>query len=134
MIRLVGRLSTQGRVGPMSIVVGDPPIQPAPEFRAGLEGMQVDAFVFHGAPEPLDEDVVHPAPPAIHADPHPGILEQIGEARAGELAALVGVEDLRHAEAGQVLLQRLDAEVRLHGIGQPQASTFLFAQSMIATR
>src|SRR3954469_8957853 len=28
---------------------------------AGLEGMQVDALVLQAAPQPLDEDIVHPA-------------------------------------------------------------------------
>ena len=34
---------------------------------------EVDPFVFHAPPEPLDEDVVHPSAFAIHADFHPQI-------------------------------------------------------------
>ena len=44
----------------------------------------------------------------------PCFEQHAGEGDAGELAALVGVENLRLAVLGQGLLQRLDAEVRLH--------------------
>ena len=39
-------------------------------------------------------NVVHAATATIHGDAHAGVLEDGGEAEAGELAALVRVEDL----------------------------------------
>jgi hypothetical protein len=71
------------------------------------------------APQPLDEYVVHPAPAAVHRDAYAGGCQRAGEGGAGELAALVGVEDVRLAEARQGLLQRRDAERAVHGVGQP---------------
>ena len=55
-------------MGAMLVVIGEPPAKTSAQFRAGFEDVQVDAFVFQGPPEPLDEDIVHPASPAIHAD------------------------------------------------------------------
>src|SRR6476619_2589915 len=54
-------------------------------------GVEVDLLVFEAAPQPLDEDVVHVAALAIHADGDRVALRGIGEIVAGELAALVGI-------------------------------------------
>ncbi len=51
--------------------------------------IQLDAF-----PQVLDEDVVPPGPLAVHADPDVVRFEQAREFDAGELAILIGVEDL----------------------------------------
>ena len=53
----------------------------------------------------------------VHADADAVLLEPPGEGPAGELAALIGVEDLRRAR-GQGLIQGLQAERRLQGVGQ----------------
>gem|GEM_PF-3896825 len=45
-------------------------------------------------------------------------------ARAGELAALVGVHDLGRAIFGDSLFQSLNAEVGMHGVGQPPRQHF----------
>jgi hypothetical protein len=42
-------------------------------FAAGLEGVEEDAFVFEAAPQPLDEDVVHPAAAPVHGDADAGV-------------------------------------------------------------
>src|SRR6516164_769902 len=68
-------------------------------------------LVFQAAPQPLDEDVVHASAFAVHADRDPASLEHPGELAAGELAALVRVEDLGLAIPCQGLLQGLDAGV-----------------------
>ncbi len=62
---------------------------------------------------------IHPASFAVHADPDAMFLEYVGEGRAGELAALVGVEDAGCAMPGQRFVERRDAEVRVEGVGQP---------------
>jgi len=45
-------------------------------------------------------------------------LEHAGELEAGELAALVGVEDLGSTVFGQRLVQRFDAEPGIRGVRQ----------------
>jgi len=48
-------------------------------------GVEVDLLVFQAAPQPLDEDVVHVAALAIHADGDRVALQGVGEIVAGEL-------------------------------------------------
>src|SRR3954453_17574110 len=74
---------------------------------------QVDLLVFDRSPEALDEDVVTPSTLAVHADGDFVCGQDTDEGLAGELAALIGVEDLRPAMVGQSLFQSLDAERRL---------------------
>ena len=93
-------------MGSIGVVVADPTTDPCSCLTAGLEGIEVDAFVFQRSPQPLDEDVVHPAATTIHRDTDVGILQGVGEGKAGELRALIRVEDLRLAEARDGLLQR----------------------------
>ena len=61
--------------------------------------VEVDLLVFETAPQPLDEDVVHAPALAVHADHDPVPFQGAGEIVASELAALVGIEDLRPAIA-----------------------------------
>src|SRR5206468_5483138 len=77
-------------------------------------GPQVDLLVFDAAPQPLDEHVVPPSPFTVHADSDAVAGERAGEGRAGELRALIRVEDFRPAVTRQSVLQCLDAERRLH--------------------
>src|SRR5439155_17324552 len=89
-------------------------------LRLGNVGIsvQVDLLVLEAAPQPLDEDVVHAAALPIHADRDTASLEHAGELAAGELAALVRVEDLGIAVVRQGLLQGLDAEVGAERVRQ----------------
>src|SRR3982750_2403280 len=80
---------------------------------------EVDLLVLDRSPEPLDEDVVAPGTLAVHADGDAVPGRHAGEGPAGELAALIGVEDLRPAVAGQGLFPRPHAEPRLPGDRQP---------------
>ena len=111
-------------MGPPRVVIGHPPVQSGPEVRSRFKGVEIDAFVLHGSPEPFDEDVVHPSAPPIHADLDLGVQQDTGEPGAGKLTALIGVEDLWFPEAVQGLFQGLDTEVRLHGVGQPPGQHF----------
>jgi len=94
------RLAVVDRMWPLGIVK----IDPIADDLFGLEPIrqlvQIDRLVFERALQPLDEDVVHAAAPAIHGDRNLRRLEQTGEVKAGELAALVGVEDLRFSISG----------------------------------
>ena len=73
--------------------------------------MQIDFFVFHRFPEAFDEHVIAPAALAIHADPDTVLFKRSDENRTGELAALVGVHDLRRTVFQNRFFQRLDARV-----------------------
>ena len=79
-------------------------------------GVEVDLLVFEAAPQPLDENVVHIAALAIHADGDLVALQGAGEVVAGELAALVGIEDLGLCIPGERFLERLDTELRAERI------------------
>src|SRR5262245_15484842 len=72
--------------------------------------LQVDVLVLERAPQPFDEHIVHPPAASIHRDAHAGSHQRAGEGGAGELAALVGVEDLWPTKARERLLQRREAE------------------------
>ena len=75
--------------------------------------------MFEGPPQPLDEDVVLASAAAVHADADAVVFENLGEAGAGKLRPLIGVEDLWLAVAAEGLLERLHTEIRLQAVGQP---------------
>lgn len=58
---------------------------------------QVHILVLDAAPEPFHEDVVQRPAAPIHADSDVVRLQDAGESIAGELAALVSVENIRSA-------------------------------------
>ncbi len=106
-------------MGPLGVVEPDPFCDDPVGMEAVDELMQMDGFVFERAPQPLDKDVVHAPAATVHGDRHPGVLEPVRELEAGELAALVGVEDLRSAVGVERRIQSLDAEPRIHGVREP---------------
>ncbi len=70
-------------------------------------GLEIHPLVLHAAPESLHEDVVAPGPAPIHAELAATLQRGVGELGGGELAALIGVDDLGRAPAGQGLLDDL---------------------------
>lgn len=84
-----------GRMGPVMIIEVDPPADPNPGVAPARDGVQVDALVLEGSPQPLDKDVVEEPPLAIHRDARAGLLQAVRPGPGCELAALVGVEDIR---------------------------------------
>src|ERR1039458_9943048 len=80
---------------------------------------QINLLVFDRSPQALDEHIIPPISFAIHADGDAGFEKNAGEAGAGELAALIRIEDLRSAMTGESFIQHLDAELRFHGDRQP---------------
>jgi hypothetical protein len=54
---------------------------------------QIDPFVLHGPPQALDKDIVVAAPASVHADLDPVIPQHLGKLVAGELRALISIED-----------------------------------------
>lgn len=90
-----------------------------PCLRSCLPGVQVDALVFQGPPQSLDEDVVEKPAFSIHRDPHAGSAEPVRPGEAGELRSSVSIHYLGRAKLVDGLVQRLDAEVRFQRIGDP---------------
>jgi len=90
----VWRPAAEGRVRSIGVVVADPATDAGSCLTAGLEGIEEHAFVFQRPPQPFDEHVVHPAPTPVHRDADAGVLERVGEGKAGELRTLIGVEDV----------------------------------------
>jgi hypothetical protein len=64
-------------------------------FADVVVGSQIHLLVFDASPQTLDEHVVPPGAFAVHADGDPVPDQRAGECSAGELTALVGVEDIR---------------------------------------
>ena len=88
-----------------------------PRLGHALVGFEVDLLILEAAPEPFDEDVIGKATAAVHADGNPMGAQHAGEVVVGELAALVGVEDLGPPLA-QCVLQGFDAKARIEQIRQ----------------
>src|SRR2546427_13177767 len=105
-------------------------------------GVEVDLLVFEAAPQPLDEDVVHVAALAIHADGDRVTLQGVGEIVAGELAApslrwgrlwsvlKISGRPKRASASSSASTQKSAPSV----FDSRQASTARLCQSMIATR
>ena len=81
--------------------------------------VQIHRFVLDRAPQPFEEDVVDPAAQAVQADAAACGLEPLDPVLGGERATWIGIEDLRHPEARQRLLQGCQAEVGRQGVGKP---------------
>ncbi len=100
------------------VVEVDEPTNVRPGIARGLVGLEVDLLVFDRSPESLDQDVVAPASLAVHVYGDLVRLQHLDELQAGELAALIGIDDLGFAVPRERFLQRLDAEVGVHRVGE----------------
>src|SRR5215475_4917997 len=72
--------------------------------------VQIYLLVLDSAPESFDKDIVQSATSPIHADLNGTTGEALGELDAGELSALVGIEDLGLGTACQCPFQSRNAE------------------------
>lgn len=99
---------------PFPVVEAQIPTDRCPGLTDRAVSAQIDLLVFHRAPQALDNDIVAPRAPTVHADGNFLAQQHADEGQAGELAALIGVENLRFAEARQRFFQSLDAEIGLH--------------------
>ena len=106
-----------GGVRPLVVVEGDPTTDACLGLRAGLPGVQVDAFILERPPQALDEDVVKVAGFAVHRYLCLGPFQPVGPVEGGELRSLIRVHDLGRAELVDRLVQRLDAELGLERVG-----------------
>ena len=104
------------------VVAAKPVLKSRVQHRYGGVLLEVDFLVFHAAPKPLDEHVVHPAALAVHADFHSQFSQAPGPFRRGELTSLIGVENLRNTPGGtHRTLQSLQAQIGSHGVGKRPA-------------
>ncbi len=103
-------------------------------FAGALAGLQIHLLVFHRFPQPLDEHIIAPRALAVHADRNAVLDQHAGERLAGELRALIRVENPRPAVFRQGLLQRLDAKIRLHADRHAMRQNAPAAQPAIAAR
>ncbi len=118
-IHAIGRASVKRAMRPELIIEGQIAAHPLVGVADSLVGVQIDLFIFETPPQPFDEDIVPPPPRPIHTDLNAVSLQESRKLLAGELAALIGVEDLRRAIPADRLLHGLHAEVRRQRIGQP---------------
>ncbi len=65
------------------------------EFEHGGVSLDVDVFVFDGAPKPFDKNVVQGSAAAIHADTNVLLLQTSSELMGSKLRTLICVENLR---------------------------------------
>ena len=93
----IRRFVCQGLVRTLAVVEGEVLGQTKQQLAHRSVALQIHVFMLDAAPQPLDEDVVEGAPPAIHADGDAFAFQHVGEGGAGELRALVAVEDFRCA-------------------------------------
>jgi hypothetical protein len=115
-------------------VKANPSNDPDARLAAGVEIIEVDAFILQRAPQSLDEDVVHPAPAAFHGHTDAGLFTLRLEGGTSELAAFVGMEDLQPAMEHNRLVKRFNAEQDLRRVRQVPGQHAQLAKSMIATR
>ena len=57
--------------------------------------VKVNLFILEASPEPLNEDVVHPATFAIHADFNVQVYQSTCPVLRGELTPLISIKDFR---------------------------------------
>src|SRR5215472_17008910 len=112
---MIGSSAVKALMWALSIVEAEIASDGAAGFANAVIGPQIYLLVFDASPQTLDEHVVAPSALAIHADRYSPFGERAGERRAGELAALIRVEDVRLAVTRQCIFKRRNAERGLHG-------------------
>src|SRR5690348_14326609 len=98
------------------IIKGEIGAQVAHRLSHRLIVFEIDFFIFHASPQPLDENVIERTPSAIPTDTDLSELEPVGKLGTGKLHPLVTVEDLRRGSL-QGLLQSLQAETGIQRDG-----------------
>src|SRR6516164_4208104 len=121
-VGLIGCRAVKARMWAPAVVEVEVTADRSARFAHAVVGSQIDLLVFDAAPQPLDEDVVPPSALAVHADGDRVLDQHTSESCSSELAALIRVEDVGLAVMRESVLQRLDAERRLHSCGLAPAS------------
>jgi hypothetical protein len=82
-------------MGSLRVVIDEPFADLAQSFPAGFKCLDVKTLVFQWPPQAFDHAIVDPAATTVHGDFHIGVLQNLGKFVAGELVALIRVEDFR---------------------------------------
>ena len=93
-VGLIGCPAVKARMRAPTIVPVEVLAEPLACRAHAVVSVQIDLLVFHAAPQPFDEHVVPPRPFAVHADLDVVLGQHAGEGWAGELRALIGIEDV----------------------------------------
>ena len=102
-------------------------------FCAVAKLMQVHGLVLQRPPQPFDKDVVEEPAPAVHRERHARTQHPIGKGLAGELRALIGIQDLRSRPDERVVQSPMQ-NVASIVLDSRQETTCRVAQSITATR
>src|SRR5215813_13954173 len=97
-------------MGTLAIVEVEIASNGAAGFTDALVSSQIHLLVFDASPQTLNKHVISPSPLAIHADRYFPVGKDTGERGAGELAALICVEDVRLPVTRQRIFKRRNAE------------------------
>src|SRR5262245_26605909 len=67
-VGLIGRASVKARMGPTAVIEVDVAAERSSRLADAVVGPQIHLLVFDAAPEALEEHVVSPRAPTVHAD------------------------------------------------------------------
>jgi len=127
-------LSVKGGMRSLFVIEMEPVLERTSRLAAGFKLSQVEAFPFHRAPQAFDEDVVHPAPFAVHGNGHSGVFEGLSEFVAGKLppwsVLRISGTPYRLKASSKAATQKSASMV----LDSRQDSTARLCQSMIATK
>lgn len=109
---------------PQGVVFVDVLVDCLTQFTGGTELVDVDHLGFQTEEPAFDHDVVRPAGLAVHTLTDVQRFEKCFVLGAGELAALVGIENRGNAEVLHSYLNDIQNRRGFQGIGQLPAQNF----------
>lgn len=116
MVAVLWSYPVQTAVRTSLIVKADPSADASAGFRPRLIRVQINILVFERAPETFDKHVGQPTAPAVHGDVDSIVPQDACKGKAGKLAALIRVENIRCAVFCQGFFQGRNAKIRFHGV------------------
>jgi len=102
---------------PTLVVKSEVPLQTLAGLGHRVVGVQIHFLILDALPQPLDKDVVAPGAFAVHADLDAVLLHQVDKLGAGELAALVRIQDFWDTIVPNRGLDGLQAEIHRQAVG-----------------
>ena len=99
-VGLIRRLPVKARMRSAGIVKAEVTADRNASLGDCVIGLQINLLVFDRSPKALDENIITPRSFAVHADGDAGFEKNASEAGAGELAALIRIENVWHAVTG----------------------------------
>ena len=115
------RFVSQRLMRTLAVVEGEILGQADRQFAHCGIAIQIHILVLDASPETLDEDVVKGTAPPIHADDDILAFQGTREGLAGELGALIAIEQLWLAIGAQGTLQAVYAEDRFQAVADAPA-------------